>query len=353
VLGRRPRENLLAYVWRRLRGAIPWRVRRALRALRALTPRPRLGRLRHHPPRALAVPRRSAAPHPAPTLSLVTPTLQHAEFLERTLHSVLDQAYPALEYVVIDGGSTDGTVELLRNHEQQLAHWESAPDAGQAAAINRGFSHTTGDILAWLNSDDVLLPGALAYVARFFAERPEVDAIYGHRLIVDEADRQIGEWILPPHDDAVLALADYVPQETLFWRRSLWERVGGRLDESFRYALDWDLLLRMRAVGARFARVPRFLAAFRVHNEQKTQRLHAVGRAECERLLEREHGRVLSDEEIWAAVRPYMRRHLVEHFLYVARPSFAVATARAQPAIARARRVRNASRNASRHAGRS
>ena len=341
MLGRRPGENLLAYAWRRLRGAIPWRVRRLLRGV---LPQPRLGRLRHHSPRPLVTPRSAAAPSPAPTISLVTPTFQHAAFLERTLRSVLDQDYPALEYVVIDGGSTDGTVELLSRHEQRLAYWESAADDGQAAAINRGFDHTSGEILGWLNSDDLLLPGALSYVARFFAEHPDVDALYGHRLIVDEADRQIGEWILPPHDDGVLALADYVPQETLFWRRSLWERVGGRLDESFRYALDWDLLLRMRSAGARFARVPRFLAAFRVHDEQKTQRLHDVGRAECERLLEREHGRVLTDEEIWAGVRPYMRRHVVEHYRYAA------TTARAQSATALTRRVRRVSRSASRQA---
>jgi hypothetical protein len=214
--------------------------------LRDLT-KPRLGRLQHHPPKPLRVPNRYFAvdpPRPAPTISIVTPSYCQGNFLERTLYSVLNQNYPALEYVVQDGGSTDESETVLRRYEASLARWASEPDDGQADAINRGFAHTSGEIMGYLNSDDLLLPGSLAYVGRYFASHPEVDVIYGHRLIIDEHDRQIGSWVLPPHDDEELALLDFVPQETLFWRRGAWEAAGGRTDVSLRFAIDWDLLLR-------------------------------------------------------------------------------------------------------------
>src|SRR5207302_369335 len=141
-----------------------------------------------------------------------------------------------------------------------------------ANGLNVGFEHATGEIMAYLNSDDVLLPGALNYVANYFREHPEVDVVYGHRVVIDEYDQEIGRWVLPGHDDEVLSWADYVPQETLFWRRRIWEDAGGMIDESFRFAIDWDLLIRFRDAGARMARLPRFLGGFRVHPHQKTSK---------------------------------------------------------------------------------
>ncbi len=124
--------------------------------------------------------------------------------------------------------------------------------------------------MAYLNSDDILLGGALDYVAAYFSAHPEVDVIYGHRIIIDEEDREIGRWILPRHDRRVIRWSDYIPQETMFWRRRIWEAAGGRLDESFQFAMDWDLILRFDDAGAVFRRVPAFLAAFRHHAGQKT-----------------------------------------------------------------------------------
>ena len=147
------------------------------------------------------------------------------------------------------GGSSDETVSVLRRFEPLLRSWRSEPDDGQADAINRGFAETTGEIMAWLNSDDLLLPGTLAYVAQYFAKHPEVDVVYGNRIMIDDDDGQIGSWILPAHDDHALTLADYVPQETLFWRRRIWDAAGGSVDTSFAFAIDWDLLLRFRAAG--------------------------------------------------------------------------------------------------------
>lgn len=278
--------------------------------------RPRIGRLQHHHPRPLRVPAgylRTSAPVPAPTISLVTPSFQQGRFLERTIYSVVSQRYPALEYIVQDGGSSDETADVLRQFAPFLTRWASDVDSGQADAINRGFESTTGSIMAWLNSDDLFLPGSMPYVARYFVEHPEVDVVYGHRLLIDESDARIGAWILPPHNDLALAFEDYIPQETLFWRRRIWDAAGGHVDSDFGYALDWDLLLRFRDAGARMVRLPRYLGAFRVHHGQKATRLHALGAAERARLLGRVHGGSFSHGSARLRLTPYLLRHLLLH----------------------------------------
>ncbi len=279
----------------------------------------RIGTLYHHPPRLLEVPAhyaRTPLPPDPPTVSIVTPSLNQGMFLEQTLVSVLRQNYPRLEYVVQDGGSSDESAAILARYGARLAHWSSAPDRGQACALNAGFRSTTGEVMAYLNADDLLLPGALAYVADYFARHPDVDVVYGHRVLIDAEGGEIGRWVLPRHCDEVLSWADFVPQETLFWRRRVWERAGGAIDESFHFAMDWDLLLRFRDAGAKFARLPRFLGAFRVHVAQKTQDLNLVGRDESERLRRRLHGRAVSDFEIMARIRFYALRHALYNRLY-------------------------------------
>jgi glycosyltransferase involved in cell wall biosynthesis len=289
-----------------------------VRGLRRLGPR--LGFLRHHAPRAIEIPDRyrvAPATSSPPRISIVTATLNAGRFLERTLRSVLDQSYGPLEYVVQDGGSTDETSAILDRYRHRLAACRSEPDRGQADAVNRGFARTSGEIMGYLNGDDLLLPGALGYVGEFLARRPDVDVVYGHRVLIDENDAEIGRWILPRHSRSILSWADYVPQETLFWRRRIWERAGGRLDESFHFAMDWELLLRLQAIGATFVRVPRFIGAFRVHEGQKTSaRMADLGTPEIERLREREHGRRVGRAEIELRVRGYLLRHLVYHRLY-------------------------------------
>ena len=252
-----------------------------------------------------------------PRISIVTPMLNGARFLSLTLDSVLDQQYPGLEYVVQDGGSTDESLSILERYRIRLTHVASEKDSGMAQAINRGFDHTSGEIMAYLNADDLLLPGTLHYVAAYFDRHPEVDAVYSHRVLIDADNAEIGRWILPPHDNAVLSWADYIPQETLFWRRSAWEKAGGMMDESFRFALDWDLLLRLRNTGARFVRLPRFLGAFRVHADQKTSReLRGLGFEEMDRIREREAGRPISEREAWPYLSEYLRAHKLYHKMY-------------------------------------
>ena len=282
--------------------------------------RPRLGHLRHYLPRPLEIPARYLAEPPVasgPVVSVVTPTLNSERFLEQTLRSVLGQGYAPLEYLVKDGGSADGTLALLERYRDRLAAVRIGKDTGQADALNQGFREATGEILAYLNGDDLFLPGTLRYVARYFLEHPEVDVVYGHRVLIDADDQEIGRWVLPRHDSRILSWADYVPQETLFWRRTIWERAGSRLDDSYQFAMDWELLLRFQACGARFARLPRFLGAFRVHEDQKTSAwMSDVGLREMARLRLSVHGRLVTEAEVRRGVRGYLVRHMAYQKLY-------------------------------------
>jgi hypothetical protein len=314
---RETKDQLHAALQRRetLHAHRQWRWRQWLRKCVGV----RLGVMQQHGPRPLRAPghytpRAGARPI---TISIVTPSFNQGGFLGRTIESVLGQQYGPLEYIVQDGCSTDETAEILERFRPMLAHCESRKDHGQAHAINLGFEYATGEIMAYLNSDDLLLPGALAYVADYFAHHPGVDVVYGHRIVIDEHDAEIGRWVLPLHDDDVLSWADYVPQETLFWRRRIWERVGGSMDESFQFALDWDLILRFREAEARFVRLPRFLGAFRYHSQQKTcSQLASRGLAEMDRLRRRCHGRPVTFSEIAQHLPGYFLRHLICDRLY-------------------------------------
>jgi glycosyltransferase involved in cell wall biosynthesis len=232
-----------------------------------------------------------------PSIAIVTPSYQQGRFLEWTIRSVLEQNYPKLEYVVMDGGSTDQTSEILERYRQSFMHVESAPDRGQADAVARGFTHTTGEIMAYLNSDDLLAPGALEFVARYFVANPRVDAIYSHRVFITEDNTVESYWILPPHRDWLMKRWDYIPQETCFWRRRLYEDVGG-IDSSFHFALDYDLFVRFMERG-RMRRVNRFLGAFRKHASSKTAGL-------IEGLVHPEIARVRREHGIWFPPRQWV-----------------------------------------------
>jgi glycosyltransferase involved in cell wall biosynthesis len=287
---------------------------------------PRLGRLYQHRPQPIYLASRYRERLPllhTPRVSIVTPSFQQGKYIRRTIDSVLGQHYPHLEYFVQDGGSTDETVDILRSFQDQLSGWESKPDQGQSHAINLGFSHCTGEIMAWINSDDVLLPGAIHAVVEYFNRHPEIDVVYGDRLLIDENDLQIGRWILPGHDSNVLSWADYIPQETLFWRRKIWDRIGGRIDQDFKFAMDWDLLVRFREAGARFGHMRRFVGAFRVHKHQKTcTAIDDIGFQEMSLIRARLFGRVPSHHEIRRAVFPFLLKHLYADYTYEMRRVF-------------------------------
>jgi hypothetical protein len=318
-----PLKRRLARLPRRTRLRIARLLRRPKLWIRERLFARRLGRLNHHDPKELKIPRRYwrqrklATP---PVISIVTPSFNQGHFLDRTIRSVVEQEYPRLEYIVQDGGSSDDTKHVLERHAESLHHYEMRDDDGHAHAINLGFAHASGEVMAFLNSDDLLLPGSLHYVARYFERHPDVDAVYGHRVLIDENDMEIGRWVLPRHNDEILSWADFVPQETLFWRRDIWEKAGASMDQQWPFALDWDLLIRLRDAGARMVRLPRFLGAFRIHKQQKTSAImDTQGQKEASELRKRMHGREVSRPEISAAVKPYMRRHLVLQKLYRAR----------------------------------
>ncbi|HEY5260712.1 MAG TPA: glycosyltransferase family 2 protein [Solirubrobacteraceae bacterium] len=297
--------------WHRRPHVLASRVRDRLEELR------RIGAFAQTQPTQLQLPVRywrADLPDPVPSISIVTPSYGQGRYIERTIFSVIGQQYPRLEYVVQDGGSRDETLDVLRHHGPEITSWESTPDDGMGEALNTGFSRTSGDIMAYINTDDLLLPGSLAYVARYFAAHPEVDVIYGDRVLIDSHGRKIGMWVLPRHHDDALILRNFVPQETLFWRRRIWDAVGGRFDTTFKFAVEWDLMLRFREQGAKFAHVPRLLGAFRVHSAQKTQRQEALGDQESNRLRRRLHGRHVSTEEADTRVTSYRRRHVRAHF---------------------------------------
>lgn len=204
-----------------------------------------------------------------PLVSIITPTLNQADFIEHTILSVLGQSYPNIEYIVIDGGSTDGTLDILRRYEDRL-RWISEPDQGQASAINKGFRLATGDILGWLNSDDVYLDGAIDVVARHFMTHPDHAFVYGDALALNREGNSFGVRSHVRQTDLNMLLneSDYIVQPASFWRRSLWETVG-ELDEALFFTLDYEYWMR---VAKRYALhyIPVPLAAERMYGDAKT-----------------------------------------------------------------------------------
>lgn len=199
-----------------------------------------------------------------PTVTVVTPSLDQAAFIADTLASVAAQRYPDIEHIVVDGGSSDGTVEILRGQGDAL-RWTSEVDAGQADAVNRGFARARGDVLGWLNADDLYAPGAVAAASGFLAEHPEVDVVYGDcvYLYQDAEPEEIRLVRGRPFDlDPLLNVGCYIPQPATFMRRSA--LAGVKLDTSLRFALDYDLWIRLARNGRRFAYLDRPLALFRI-----------------------------------------------------------------------------------------
>ncbi len=210
-----------------------------------------------------------------PRICIVTPSLNQASFLERTVESVLAQEGDfELDYRVRDGGSTDGSLQILERYAGRL-RFESGPDGGQADAVNRGLEAADADVVGWVNSDDLLRPGALARVAAAFRDDPALWWVHGRCDIVDAVDRPIRRWVAAYKDFRcrrysyrALLLENFVSQMTVFWRRAAHEQVG-YLDTSLRYAFDYEFWLRLGALGA-----PRFIdepqAAFRWYETSKS-----------------------------------------------------------------------------------
>ena len=198
-----------------------------------------------------------------PTVSIVTPSFNQARFLEQTIRSVLDQEFPPNEYFIIDGGSTDSSVEIIKRFESKLAGWVSEKDKGQADAINKGFRQAHGEIFAWLNSDDYYLPGAIQMAAETFRQHPDAGLVYGNVLSVDENSVTFNLQIFKPFNQLDLMSFHIISQPAVFMRRSVLEQAG-LLDPSFHMLLDHHLWLRMARIST-IVYIPETLAAARYH----------------------------------------------------------------------------------------
>jgi glycosyltransferase involved in cell wall biosynthesis len=242
-----------------------------------------------------------------PRISIVTPSYNQAQFIEETIRSVLMQGYPNLEYIIVDGGSTDGSVDIIRKYEDWLTHWVSEPDRGQAEAINKGWEHSTGHILAWLNSDDVYRPGALSRVAEAFQCHLDAVVVVGACAITD-IDRNVlgcklSRFLDPKH---FLYEAASVPgQPAVFLARQVVEEIGG-LDESLHYVLDWEYWLR---IGMRYSRdrvvlLDSVLAEAREWEGNKTSLGIERSTAECRRIIDQIYA---DPDNLPADIRPLYR----------------------------------------------
>lgn len=233
-----------------------------------------------------------------PTLSIVTPSYNQGQFLEDAIQSVILQEYPNLEYIVIDGGSSDGSVETIKKYQSRLAYWTSEPDQGQYDAINQGFARTSGEIMGWLNSDDKYMPEAFSVVADIFTAFPQVEWITTvHPLMWNERGQTVGVDFTGGFNKTAFFKGSNFPvssslgkrwiqQESTFWRRSLWDRAGGCLDPSFKVAGDFDLWARFFEHADLYG-VQALLGGFRMHGVQKSIQLRDAYMAEAETVLRR------------------------------------------------------------------
>jgi glycosyltransferase involved in cell wall biosynthesis len=203
-----------------------------------------------------------------PLVTIVTPSFNQARFLDETIRSVLTQDYPNIEYIIIDGDSTDGSKETIQKYTDRLAYWESIPDKGQTDAINKGFARANGEILAWLNSDDILLPGAVSDAVGELQANPEVGMVYGNATLINAEGRKIGDFPAAQTDLKRLKRGYvHIPQQASFFRADLWKKVGP-LDPTFYFAMDYDLWVRL-ARHTPLLYVPKLWASFRLHGDAK------------------------------------------------------------------------------------
>src|SRR5262245_26949587 len=240
---------------------------------------------------------------PWPLISVVTPSLNQGEFIEETIRSVLLQGYPKLEYFIIDGGSTDGSLEVIKKYEAWLTYWVSEPDRGQSHAINKGWQRACGVILAWLNSDDTYNPGALRSAVERFRHNPAVGMVYSDMNYIDVSSNVTYRLRSQPYQFHKLLLDNYVTQSTVFVRREVLDAVGF-LDESLHLVMDQELWLRIGRANAVAYLPGDVLANLRIYPETASNRLLVARYTEGLRLLDR----VFADHRLPEAVRQLRRR---------------------------------------------
>lgn len=258
----------------------------------------------------------------SPLVSIVTPSYNHSRFLEETLLSIKGQDYPNFEHIVMDGGSTDESQDILRKFEGTYPmQWFSEPDRGQADAISKGFRLANGDILAWLNSDDVFLPGAISRVVGEFQREPDVDLFYGDVLVIDECGQIIQDRVLTRVDQHdFLGLGNCLAQPATFWTRRIYDAVGG-VDPQYYYQMDLDFYIRVAAKG-QMKHLDAYLAKIRMHPAGKMSKAEHVRRQELSDLRERylpRGARGIAYNRYLLLARLFGRHVLQGHWAYLSR----------------------------------
>ncbi|MCL0082949.1 glycosyltransferase [Thermodesulfovibrionales bacterium] len=221
-----------------------------------------------------------------PKISIVTPSYNQGQFLERTILSVLNQNYPNLEYIIIDGGSTDRSVEIIKKYEEYLAYWVSEKDKGQSDAINKGFQKSTGKILAYINSDDTYNPEAFLKIAKAFNESPKTDLMFGNVNYINSHDNLVGECRFTKFDVSTLIYeGGNLHQPGVFWIRDTYEKIGG-FNPKYRFCMDFDFFCRVAEIG-NLNNIREYIANFRHHENSKSSTIGHIGLIEHEEIAKR------------------------------------------------------------------
>ena len=254
-----------------------------------------------------------------PLVTIVTPSLNQVEFIESTLRSVVTQSCQTLEYIIIDGGSTDGSLAVIKNYAEKyptIIKWLSEKDKGQGDAIAKGFSMANGNILAWINSDDLYEPGAISTVVDYFTSHPDIGMIYGDAWIIDHRGQKLKKYAFTRDFDlwSLVHMWDSIVQPAVFFRRSVFEEVGG-LDPTLNWCMDWDLWIRMAKV-TKVAYLPHCLACSREYRDTKTHTGGTLRLAEIRHLMMKYSGNLyFPPRGYWIYYFDMMSRFLGDGFI--------------------------------------
>jgi len=260
-----------------------------------------------------------------PKISIVTPTYNQGAFIEECIISVLEQDYPNLEYIIIDGGSTDNTLGIIKKYQSRIKYWISEKDTGMYDALNKGFKLATGDILGWLNSDDILHRKSLFTVAEIFSTLPEVQWMQGYPTLIDKEGRIVShqhprfnkyDFFLKEYHDGT-----FIQQESTYWTRALWEKAGSYVSTNYKYAGDFELWMRFFTIEKLYT-TPAMIGAFRYRGEEQlSNRYFSEYMKECDLIID-EYSKLLKPEELSEIKKIKHLKSMRQRFPFLAKVYF-------------------------------